>query len=151
MADGETPGPPAPDEHPSGPQPVRKLTRSRNDRVIAGVAGGLAEYLGIDSVLVRVALVVLVLLGFGAGVLLYLIMWIVVPEDTHAQAAAKGGERGPGVSSDAAAYVVGGLLILVGAMWLVRMFVPFFFELRILGPLVLLAVGFAIVAQGLRR
>ncbi len=57
----------------------KKLYRSRNDRMVAGVAGGLAEYFGIDPTIVRLAFVVLALLG-GPGLIVYLIMWIVVPE-----------------------------------------------------------------------
>jgi len=57
-----------------------RLTRSRDDRMIAGVAGGLADYLGIDPSLVRIAWVVLFLAG-GLGLLIYIIMWIVVPEE----------------------------------------------------------------------
>jgi phage shock protein C len=58
---------------------TRKLYRSRTDRKLAGVCGGLAEYFGrTDTTVVRVAFVVLALLG-GAGVPIYLAMWLVVP------------------------------------------------------------------------
>jgi len=57
----------------------RRLYRSRNDRTLAGVCAGIAEYFGWDPTLVRVAWVLLTLLG-GSGILLYLIMWLVVPE-----------------------------------------------------------------------
>jgi phage shock protein C len=57
----------------------RQLTRSRTNRKIAGVAGGIAEYFGIDPILVRVAFVVATFFGF-AGVLLYVVLWIVMPE-----------------------------------------------------------------------
>lgn len=56
----------------------KRLMRSRNDRIIGGVCGGLAEYFHMDPVLVRVILVVITLMG-GAGILLYLILWAVVP------------------------------------------------------------------------
>lgn len=56
----------------------KRLYRSRDDKMIAGVCGGIAEYFGIDPVIVRVILVVITLMG-GAGVLAYLIMWAVVP------------------------------------------------------------------------
>jgi phage shock protein C len=58
--------------------PTRKLYRSRTDRKLAGVCGGLAEYFNIDATLVRVLFVVLAVLG-GSGLLLYLALWIVVP------------------------------------------------------------------------
>lgn len=57
----------------------RKLYRSRIDRVFGGVCGGLADYFGIDVSLVRLAFVLLFLLG-GHGLLAYIILWIVVPE-----------------------------------------------------------------------
>ena len=54
------------------------LQRSRSDKVIGGVAGGLADYSGIDVVLWRVAFVALALLG-GSGVLFYLVLWVLMP------------------------------------------------------------------------
>ena len=60
----------------------RKLTRSRKDRMIGGVPGGLAEYLNIDPVLVRVLYCALSLFTAGfPGILLYIIMLILIPED----------------------------------------------------------------------
>lgn len=56
-----------------------RLCRSRTDRKLAGVCGGLAEFLGWDSTLVRVLWIVLNLLG-GSGVLIYLILWLAMPE-----------------------------------------------------------------------
>jgi phage shock protein C len=55
-----------------------QLERSETDRVIAGVAGGIAQWFGFSSTLVRVAWVVSVLLG-GFGVLAYVILWIALP------------------------------------------------------------------------
>ena len=57
---------------------ANRLQRSRNEKIIGGVCGGLAEYFNVDPVLVRVLFVVVTLMG-GAGVLLYLILWAVVP------------------------------------------------------------------------
>ncbi|MFC5581289.1 PspC domain-containing protein [Rhodanobacter terrae] len=57
----------------------KRLYRSRNDRKFAGVCGGIAEYYGWDPTLVRVAWIVLTLLG-GSGILIYLILWLVMPE-----------------------------------------------------------------------
>lgn len=62
-------------------RPVRAFRRSRDDRMIAGVCGGAAKMLGIDVALLRVILVAATLFGFGAGALIYLVCWIVVPED----------------------------------------------------------------------
>ena len=57
-----------------------RLYRSSKDRMIAGVAAGLAEYFDIDPVITRVAFVVLTLSG-GFGILTYIILWIVLPYD----------------------------------------------------------------------
>ena len=56
-----------------------RLYRSREKRVVAGVAGGLAEYMNIDPILVRIVFIIITFLN-GIGVLLYLVMWIVIPE-----------------------------------------------------------------------
>lgn len=56
----------------------KKLMRSRTDKMIGGVCGGLAHYLGIDSTLVRVVFAVALFFG-GTGALLYLILWLVMP------------------------------------------------------------------------
>ena len=60
---------------------VRKLRRSRTDRMVAGVCGGWARMLGVDAALLRILLVGATVLGFGTGAILYLICWIVMPED----------------------------------------------------------------------
>lgn len=59
---------------------TRKLRRSRSDRMVAGVCGGIAEMIGVDAPIVRILLVAATLLGFGAGAILYLVAWMVVPE-----------------------------------------------------------------------
>lgn len=58
---------------------ARQLYRSANQRMIAGVCGGFAEYFGIDVTIVRLIWTGLVLLGFS-GIILYIIAWIIVPE-----------------------------------------------------------------------
>ena len=58
--------------------PSKRLYRSRTDKKIAGVCGGLAHYFGIDPVIPRIIWVVLIF-GAGVGLLAYLICWIVIP------------------------------------------------------------------------
>src|SRR5882757_6573936 len=70
-------------------RPSIRLRRSRDERMIAGVCGGLAQVLGVDVVILRLALVLATVLGVGAGVILYLACWILMPvapetESTHA-------------------------------------------------------------------
>jgi phage shock protein C len=63
-------------------RPARQeLRRSADDRMLAGVAGGLARYLDVDVTLVRIAFAVLTVVGGGAGIPLYLACWLLVPED----------------------------------------------------------------------
>lgn len=61
--------------------PAKKLTRSRDDKWIAGVCGGLAKYLGIDVTLVRLIFALGTILGLGSLFVVYIVMWIVVPQD----------------------------------------------------------------------
>jgi phage shock protein C len=63
--------------HQPAPQP---LTRPGHDRMLAGVASGVARYLGADVTLIRIAFVVLAIVG-GAGVPLYLAGWLLIPEE----------------------------------------------------------------------
>jgi phage shock protein PspC (stress-responsive transcriptional regulator) len=63
------------------PSEPKRLTRSKTDRMVAGVAGGIAHYVGVDPVLIRVIFVALALFG-GGGLLLYLICWILMPEES---------------------------------------------------------------------
>jgi phage shock protein C len=59
----------------------KKLERSQNDQMWCGVAGGIAEYLNIDPVFVRLFFVLTTILGHGFGVLLYFILCILMPEN----------------------------------------------------------------------
>jgi phage shock protein PspC (stress-responsive transcriptional regulator) len=69
---------------PPTPEPPvsKRLTRSSSDRVIAGVAGGFGRYLGIDPVVIRLILIVLIFIG-GAGLIVYGAAWLIVPTDDH--------------------------------------------------------------------
>ncbi|WP_243049250.1 PspC domain-containing protein [Dyella sp. RRB7] len=57
----------------------KRLHRSSTDRKIAGVCGGIADYLGWDPTLVRLLWILLTLAG-GSGILIYLILWVVMPD-----------------------------------------------------------------------
>ena len=59
----------------------KRLYRSRDNRMIAGVCGGLGEYFNIDPTLIRLLFVAAVFFGVGGGALAYLIMMILVPEE----------------------------------------------------------------------
>jgi len=60
----------------------RKLYRSQTQRMIAGVCGGLAEYFNLDATLIRVLFLILAVFG-GTGLVIYLVMWIIVPKATQ--------------------------------------------------------------------
>jgi phage shock protein C len=57
----------------------RKLYRSQSQRMVAGVCGGLAEYFNLDATLIRVLFLILAVFG-GSGLVIYLVMWIIVPD-----------------------------------------------------------------------
>jgi|LDZU01.1.fsa_nt_gi phage shock protein C len=59
---------------------MKRLYRSRNDRMLAGVCAGLGDYLNIDPTIVRIIFIVLAFAGLG-GVLVYLILWFITPEE----------------------------------------------------------------------
>ena len=59
---------------------AKKLYRSRKEQMVAGVCGGIAEYFAVDPTIVRLVFVLLALLG-GPGLLVYIILWIVIPEE----------------------------------------------------------------------
>ena len=59
---------------------LRQLRRSRDDRMIGGVCGGLGRYVGIDPIIFRIVLAALAIFG-GVGLLLYALGWLLIPED----------------------------------------------------------------------
>jgi phage shock protein PspC (stress-responsive transcriptional regulator) len=79
----------------------KKLTRSRDDRWLAGVCGGIADYAGIDAWIVRLITVVAIVLGAGSLILVYLICWIFIPQapDAHLQPATPPAPQPPSSSS----------------------------------------------------
>jgi phage shock protein C len=136
----QPPGTPSPGTH-------RVLRRSRDDRVVAGVCGGLGRYLGVDSVLLRIAFVILAVLG-GSGILLYLLAWIVLPEERP------GDELGAAAPSQASAgafrLIVGGGLIALGAALLADRILPGWIDDKYVWPLVLIVIGIAVLTRGPR-
>lgn len=130
--------------HASGPTPmVRRLTRSREDRMLGGVCGGLGHYLGIDPTAVRIVTVALIL--SGVGVLAYVIAWVVIPAsppDAPEPAAPQQDRRTTDV-------VIGAALIAIGSLLVVRQTLPWF-EHGTLWPLLMLGAGVAILITARR-
>lgn len=63
---------------------VRKLYRSRNDRMLAGICGGLGDMFSVDSTFIRLVVILLcILTGFVPFLIVYLIGWGIIPEDNN--------------------------------------------------------------------
>jgi phage shock protein C len=119
----------------------RRVYRSRDDKVIAGVGGGLGAYLRVDPVLVRLSFVALALAG--VGVLIYIIAWIAIPQATAGEVQ----DRADASGSGGAQLIVGSLLIALGVLYLIDWVIP---VRRLLVPLAIIAVGVVIIAAGRR-
>lgn len=129
----------------------KRVYRSRNNRIIAGVAGGLGEYFAIDAVIVRILFVLAVFLG-GGGLLAYIIGWMIIPEEGFA-----GDGLDPGVEYyeekqkwDPASMFkrergAGFLLIGLGVLLLLRRFLGSFFYY--FGPLLLIGIGIFLLVR----
>jgi phage shock protein C len=61
---------------------VKRLYRSGKDKMLGGVCGGIAEYLGVDPVLIRL-LWILAIFAWGSGILAYIIAWIIIPRNPN--------------------------------------------------------------------
>jgi len=165
-----------------------RLYRSRDERVLFGVAGGVAEWLDVDPALVRIVFALLVLTA-GIGLLLYIIMAIVVPEEpaylgapsmpgtpgapgeavpastadagmaaaptgqgwADARAARRAARRAHRAESGGRGVVIfGAILIIVGAWFLLRRYVPAL-EGDIVGPVILIVIGALLLAGAMSR
>jgi phage shock protein C len=139
-----------PDESPSptAVDPVtpadRRLRRSRRDRMVGGVCGGIARYLDVDPVLLRIAAVALALSG-GVGVLAYLLAWIVIPDATDDEP-----ERAPTrANRHDVAITVGAALVGLGALLMLRQWMPGF-GAGMFWPLVVAAAGVLVLISSRR-
>ncbi len=125
-------------------RPRTPLRRSRRDRVLGGVCGGIGRYLDVDPVLLRVAAVALALSG-GVGVLAYVIAWVVLPDSDTEEP-----ERSaPPAGRHSVAIAVGAALVGLGVLLLVRQWIPWF-GAELFWPLLVVAVG-ALVLTTARR
>jgi phage shock protein C len=130
---------------------VKRLTRSRRDRVFGGVCGGLGEYLAVDAVLARVGFVVLTLLSVGLAVPLYLLAWLIVPLAKDDGAA---GTSAPSRSGSSSGTLLGVLLVVAGVLGLASSFLPWFWHVtgfRLLGPVVLIVLGIFVLTRKRQR
>jgi len=137
------PGPSGPEPPPAGGGP-RVVRRSRGERVIAGVCGGIGRYLGVDPVLLRIAFIVLALAN-GLGVIAYVVAWVAIPEERPGQPLA----AAPEPRRETGRLVLGGSLVVLGLVLLVDRLAPNLDEL--FWPVAVVAVGVAVMLVGLRQ
>jgi phage shock protein C len=123
---------------------ARVLRRSRSDRVVGGVCGGIGQYFGVDPVLIRIVAVALALSG-GTGVLAYLIAWIAIPED-DSEPEPHPWQPPRRAASSTVTLVLGAVLVVVGVLLLLRQVIPWF-GLELTWPILLVMVGALIIAS----
>lgn len=137
----------------------KKLYRSRKDKMIGGVAGGLAEYFDIDPTLVRIIFIVTLFIG-GGGFLAYIILWIVIPEEPivivtpdanapQSTATVNDSQNAQPVYDDRRhrrRNIGGFVLIIIGVLFLMDNFVPRF-HFGDYWPLILVAIGVALLLK----
>ncbi len=125
---------------------MNKLYRSRRHRVIGGVCGGLAQYFAADVSVIRLAWVLFSLLG-GAGIVLYLLAWIIIPERQAHSRESFHGEPAYEVDHAERARLAGIILVAVGAYLLLERVI----SIRVtLWPLLLVVAGVALLMSGRR-
>ena len=154
----------------------KRLYRSRAERMIGGVCGGLAEYFDVDPVLIRVIFVAITL-GGGFGVIAYIILWIVVPQEDIVLSNAPGSESySEKKSGDAAGVaeeenvsegaevrekvsekrirernvILAAILIIIGGLWFLDNLIPPF-DFDIYFPILLIVVGILIFIYSNKR
>ncbi|MBN1427175.1 MAG: PspC domain-containing protein [Anaerolineae bacterium] len=130
----------------------KQLTRSREGRILGGICAGLGTYFGVDIVLVRLVFLALALVN-GLGVMIYIIMWIVVPDEESRGLAGDEAVRanlsdmaqqlrqiGGSMNAPRGATLAGLVMIGLGAMFLIHQLIPGV-SLGMLWPILLIALG----------
>ena len=131
--------------HGTPEQGVRRLYRSRSNRVLAGICGGIAEYYGSDPTAVRLAALVLGLFtGIVPMVVAYIVAAIVVPDAGDGPV----GGPSPGVAPGQTSLVLGALLVIVGVAALANVWLHIDWDQ--VWPLALIGVGGAVVVATIR-
>lgn len=123
---------------------AEKLTRSESDKMIAGVCGGIATYIGVDPVIVRL-LFLLLAFASGIGLFLYMVLWFVMPEENLEDSIYLDGEPAPQTNPEDQSTqmrTVGTLLLLFGGFFLLQQIGIFnWISAGIFWPVVLIGVG----------
>ena len=136
----------------------KRLYRSRKEKMIGGVCGGLGGYFDIDPVIVRILFVVAVFLG-GSGVLAYIICWIIIPEEPVVAPVAtvapppapEQAQPAPPVqeSNHRGSMTAGIVLIAIGGLFLLHNLLPALHFIH-LWPIILILLGVAILSRTTR-
>ncbi|MBN2571393.1 MAG: PspC domain-containing protein [Ignavibacteriales bacterium] len=140
----------------------QKIYRSRTNRVLGGVCAGLGNYLNLDPVLIRIIFVVLVIAA-GSGVLIYIILWIIIPEEpvyiqqstgqtiepkdvneNVSQGNYTQSEQVIKTKNGSGRMIFGVILIIVGLMFLFETLFDFL-DFEYLGPIILILIGVALL------
>jgi phage shock protein C len=140
----------------------RRLYRCRDNRFLAGVAGGVAEYFDLDPSLVRIFFVVSIFFG-GLGLLLYIGMAIIVPLEpasaevpgaanaTGEPAVVPEGHRHAARGDGPWTMLIGGALVLFGTLALVDRFLPAIDVEHVVVPAITIALGVFLISRAIRR
>ncbi len=126
-----------------------RLYRSRKERILGGVCGGIAEYFGIDPAIVRIIAVLLVLVGGGA-ILAYIVAWIIIPGEPREEESTEDRSQEP--RKEPNRQVLAWFLIIVGALWLSQFIVPLWTPFapwvhRAFLPILVLALGILLLVK----
>ncbi len=128
---------------------MKKLYRSRKERVIGGVCGGIGVYFGIDPTLARIIWVAATLLG-GAGIIAYIVAWIVIPEEPKIEgtevASAEIENYKPNTIK--LELIIGGFILTIGILLLLSNFGLFEWGWvhRIFWPALIIFIGILIIS-----
>ena len=122
----------------------KKLYRSRKNSMIAGVCGGLGEYLNVDPTIMRLVAVLLVFAD-GIGLIAYIIAWIIIPRNPELEAEIVAPQK-----SERNWLLPGLALILIGLIFLLNNLVSWF-RFSYLWPLVLIVLGIIILVRSQRK
>lgn len=139
---------------------MKRLYRSKHDRVIAGVCGGIAGYFNIDPVIIRIIWAIAIIFG-GTGVIAYIICWFVMPEepvelsiDNQNTATIDKIVENPQKPAGATIpLIIGGILLVIGIALLFSNFGFFPFQLfwRVFPPALIILIGIAILITTTRK
>lgn len=131
---------------------AKKVYRSKTDKMLGGVCGGLADYFNVDVVLIRLLWVFAILAG-GIGVIAYIAAWIIIPEEgyVHSGSTINGdqeSQEGPFLSKQASdrqgQMIVGLIAVFIGVFLLIKQFFPFF-PWHNIWPIIIILIGIAII------